>query len=68
MIAWGLFSGESRGVFRTALGVDDATWVRGRGHALSQAAIFVPYYTKTNPVGVARARHSIDEVLADRDA
>ena len=67
MIAWGLFSGESRALFRAALGVDDASWARGRGHALSQAAIFVPYYTETNPVGVARARHSIDEVLADRD-
>ena len=66
MIAWGLFTDESRAVFRAALGVDDATWARGRGHALSQAAIFVPYYTETNPVGVARARRSIDAVLADR--
>ncbi|CAN5250364.1 hypothetical protein BH23CHL1_BH23CHL1_10320 [soil metagenome] len=65
MIAWGLFSGESRDVFRAALAVDDATWARGRGHALSQALIFVPYYLETNPVGVANARHAIDEVLAD---
>ena len=28
MIAWSLFSGESREVFRAALGVDDATWAR----------------------------------------
>ena len=27
--AWGVFSGESRKAFRTALGVDDATWARG---------------------------------------
>ena len=65
MIAWGLFSGESRDVFRTALAVDDATWERGRGHALSQALIFIPYYLDTNPVGVGNARHMIDEVLAD---
>ena len=65
MIAWGLFSGESRDVFRTVLGVDDATWARGRGHALSQAAIFIPYYLNTNPVGVDNARRMIDEVLAD---
>lgn len=65
MIAWNLFSGESRDVFRAALGVDDATWARGRGHALAQALVFVPYYLKTNPVGVARARHAIAEVLAD---
>lgn len=65
MCAWALFSGESRETFRAALGVDEATWVRGRGMALSQATIFVPYYLHTNPVGVASARHMIAEVLAD---
>ena len=65
MIAWGLFSGESRDVFRRTLAVDDATWARGRGHALSQAVIFIPYYLKTNPAGVANARLMLDVVLAD---
>jgi aminoglycoside phosphotransferase (APT) family kinase protein len=65
MIAWSLFSGESREVFRAALAVDDATWARGRGHALCQAAMFIPYYLETNPLGVSRARHQLDEVLAD---
>lgn len=65
MIAWGLFSGKSREVFRTTLGVDDATWARGRGHALSQAVIFIPYYLHTNPVGVANAQHMLAEVFAD---
>ncbi len=65
MIAWGLFSGESRAAFRTALAADDATWARSRGHALSQALIFIPYYLDTNPVGVSNARCTIDEVLAD---
>jgi aminoglycoside phosphotransferase (APT) family kinase protein len=65
IIAWGLFSGESRDVFRAALAVDDATWARGRGHALSQALIFIPYYLDTNPVGVGNARRMIDKVLAD---
>jgi aminoglycoside phosphotransferase (APT) family kinase protein len=67
MAAWGLFSGESREVFRAALAVDDATWARGRGHALSQAVIFIPYYLDTNPVGVANARHMLREVLADHE-
>ncbi len=66
MIAWGFFSGESRRVFRETLGVDEATWVRGRAHALSQALIFIPYYLETNPVGVANARYMINEVLADQ--
>jgi aminoglycoside phosphotransferase (APT) family kinase protein len=65
MIAWGLFSGESRDVFRAALAVDDATWARGRGHALSQAVIFIPYYLDTNPIGVGNARRMIDAVLAE---
>jgi len=68
MIAWGLFSSESRGMFRAALVVDDATWARGRGWALSQALIFIPYYLDTNPVGVANARRTIDEVLTDHRA
>ena len=65
MIAWGLFAGESREAFRSVLDVDDATWARGRGQALSQAAIFIPYYLNTNPVGVDNALHMIDAVLAD---
>jgi aminoglycoside phosphotransferase (APT) family kinase protein len=65
MIAWNLFSGETRDAFRAALAVDDATWARGRGWALSQALIFVPYYSNSNPVGVGNARRAIAEALAD---
>jgi len=65
MIAWSLFSGESRKMFRQALQVDDATWVRGRGHALSQALIFIPYYLETNPIGVRNAWRAINEILDD---
>ena len=63
-IAWSFFSGESRDVFRKRLNVDDATWLRGRGQALSQAVIFIPYYLNTNPVGVGYARRMINEILA----
>ena len=65
MIAWGLFSGKSREAFRNALEIDEGTWQRGRGHALSQAVIFIPYYLQTNPLGVAYAQHQLQEVLAD---
>lgn len=65
MIGWTLFSGESRDAFRATLAVDEATWARGRGWALSWALIFIPYYLKTNPAGVSNAWHTIDEVLAD---
>jgi aminoglycoside phosphotransferase (APT) family kinase protein len=64
MAAWTLFSGESRELFRAALSVDDATWARGRGWALSCALIYIPYYLNSNPAGVSAARHTINEVLA----
>jgi aminoglycoside phosphotransferase (APT) family kinase protein len=65
MSAWGLFTGESREVFRSAVALDDATWVRARGHALSQALMFIPYYWETNPLGVKRAQRAVDEILAE---
>jgi aminoglycoside phosphotransferase (APT) family kinase protein len=69
MIAWGLFAGASRAAFREALRdtirLDDATWARGRGHALHHAAIYIPYYRDANPAGVAVARRQLAEVLED---
>jgi aminoglycoside phosphotransferase (APT) family kinase protein len=65
IVAWSLFSAEGREVFRGALPVDDATWARGRGWALSTALIALPYYRDTNPVIVAGARRKIAEVLTD---
>jgi aminoglycoside phosphotransferase (APT) family kinase protein len=64
--AWTLFSGESRDAFRAALSIDNASWARSRGWALSTGLIALPYYLDTNPVIVAMARHQIEEVLADR--
>ncbi len=66
--AWSFLSAESREVFRTALSVDDATWARGRGWALSVALIALPYYWTTNPVRVAYSWRRIGEVLADHAA
>jgi hypothetical protein len=66
--AWSVFGRAGRGVFRTALEVDDGTWERARGFALHQAALVVPYYVETNPGFVASARRTIVEVLADLDA
>jgi len=63
--AWGALSAESRDAFRAELGVDDATWARGRGWALSIALIALPYYVDTNPVFAETARVLIREVLAD---
>lgn len=65
--AWNLFSVQTRDVFRAALSVDDATWARGRGWALSIGLIALPYYQTTNPVFAATASHMIAEVLADHE-
>jgi aminoglycoside phosphotransferase (APT) family kinase protein len=63
MAAWTLFEGASRQAFRDAVGVDDATWARGRGLALSVALIQLPYYFETNPVIAGIARRTIASVL-----
>jgi aminoglycoside phosphotransferase (APT) family kinase protein len=68
IVAWGVIPRELRNVFRSAVGVDGATWARGRGWALSLGLIALPYYKDTNPTFTAIARHLIDEVLADEAA
>lgn len=68
MVAWNLLTDESRAVLRVALDVDDATWARGRGWALSMALIALPYYRDTNPVIVAASNRTLAEVLAERDS
>src|SRR5215211_2001773 len=66
MVAWKLLSPEGRDVFRTALCVDDETWTRARGWALSQAVGALSHYTpETNAVLVQEARRWLSEVLAE---
>jgi aminoglycoside phosphotransferase (APT) family kinase protein len=63
--AWAFLTAGTREIFRNALGVDDATWARGRGWALSFGLIALPYYHVTNPVLAGVARYTISEVLAE---
>jgi aminoglycoside phosphotransferase (APT) family kinase protein len=65
LVAWGVLPPEGRNVFRAELDVDDATWERGRGWALSVGLILLPYYKDTNPSLAAIGRRLIREVLAD---
>jgi aminoglycoside phosphotransferase (APT) family kinase protein len=67
IVAWSFLSAETRNIFRAALTVDDATWARGRGWALSVALIALPYYRSTNPEFAALATRMIDEVLVDHN-
>lgn len=66
MVAWNLLSAETRADFRATLAVDDATWARGRGWALSVGLIALPYYVKTNPILAGISRYAIEEVIADQ--
>ncbi len=63
--AWTLFTGESRDAYRSALGIDDATWERGRGWALTRV-MNVAYYAETNPLFVADAQRTLAEALSER--
>lgn len=65
IIAWNFLPPPAREQFRAAMNVDDSTWMRGRGWALSVALIQLPYYRGTNPPLAANARHVIAEVLND---
>jgi aminoglycoside phosphotransferase (APT) family kinase protein len=63
--AWEILDAPARAVMRARLGVDDATWLRGRAWALVIAVMTFPYYRRTMPercvsrLAIARA------VLAD---
>jgi aminoglycoside phosphotransferase (APT) family kinase protein len=64
MAAWLFLTAETRDVFRAVLQVDDATWARGRGWALSVGVIALPYYQDTNPVLAGINRRAILAALA----
>jgi aminoglycoside phosphotransferase (APT) family kinase protein len=63
--AWSVLHGEARQIFRCEAGLDDDTWARGRGWALSLGLIALPYYRETNPGFAAVARNLIDEVVTE---
>lgn len=58
-------SAESRDVFRSELGLDRATWARGRGWALWKALIVLAGARDTDYEVAASAVRVIDEVLTD---
>jgi aminoglycoside phosphotransferase (APT) family kinase protein len=65
MAAWTFLSSSTRDAFRATLQVDDASWARARGWALSVGLIALPYYRTTNPAFAAIARRAIDEAASD---
>jgi aminoglycoside phosphotransferase (APT) family kinase protein len=63
--AWNVFAGDSRARYRAELQADDASWLRGRGWALCQAVVALPYYWDTNPGMIRQASHALAQVLGD---
>lgn len=63
IIAWSLLNPRSRSIFKHHLkNVDEDTWQRGRGWALSIALIILPYYRDTNPTLAAVARQILKNI------
>lgn len=66
MTAWIYLTREVRAIFRETLQVDDATWARAKGWALSVGLLILPYYKDTNPVLCGIGAYAIEQVLEDR--
>ncbi|SCA64184.1 hypothetical protein SCG7086_CM_00010, partial [Chlamydiales bacterium SCGC AG-110-P3] len=64
-IAWTLFEGESREVFRSLLALDEEIWARGRAWTLWKALIIAAGVTDSNTVESTQSWQIIDEVLSD---
>ncbi|WP_326670584.1 aminoglycoside phosphotransferase family protein [Streptomyces sp. NBC_01257] len=67
VIAWGMFSGESREAFRQAVGQDGGTWARARGWALWKSLLNLTGDDGTNPRWTADEQRVVDAVLADHE-
>lgn len=66
IVAWSLLNPNSRVIFRKHLvNIDEHTWQRGKGWALSIALIILPYYKNTNPVLTSVARRIIDQLFVN---
>ncbi|MEV8567475.1 aminoglycoside phosphotransferase family protein [Streptomyces sp. NPDC051322] len=62
-IAFTLMSAGSRAAFRASLGVDDATWARGRGWALATGLNAYSAYAAVNPRVAAQTTRQITEAI-----
>ena len=64
-IAWTLFSGKSREVFRANLPLDGGTWARGAAWALWKALIAAAGFTNPNNFESEQSWRIIGDMLAD---
>lgn len=67
VIAWTMFSGDSRHAFRQAVDLDKSTWARARGWALWKALILLAQCVDTDDEQARVQQRVIDDVLTDHD-
>ena len=60
-----LLDPAARATFRDLVGVDEATWLRGRAWALALGVMTFPYYWSTMPARCAQRLAMTRAVLAD---
>ena len=65
VVAWEVLDPASREAFRSAIGVDEESWLRGRAWALSLSLMTFPYYWSTMPDRCASRLAMARSVLAD---
>ena len=65
-IAWTLFEGESREVFRSLLALDAGTWARGRAWTLWKALIVASGVAQTKAIEATQCWRIIDSVLSEQ--
>ena len=61
--AWAVLTSKTRALFRSLLGVDDATWLRAKANALYVATTILPFYKKSNPEFAQQAKSTIINIL-----
>ncbi|MFJ7044980.1 acetyltransferase [Streptomyces sp. JV178] len=67
VIAWTMFSGDSREAFRRAVAQDEGMWARARGWALWKSLLMLSETIDTDPDLAAFHRRVVDQVLSDHD-
>jgi aminoglycoside phosphotransferase (APT) family kinase protein len=63
--AWTLLTPETRPLFREASGVDDDTWIRGRGWALKAGLGAVRRYGVGGHPRAVVGRYALSQTIAD---
>ena len=62
--AWSYLPASTHADFLSATGLDEATWLRGRGWALSVALIIIPYYENTESLLTETAYEMLHKIFS----